>query len=61
MIKALGAKNIFITNASGGLNPEFKTGELIIVKDHINLNIDNPLRGKNEESRAALSGSAPGL
>jgi purine-nucleoside phosphorylase len=50
VINALGAKNLFITNASGGLNPEFKTGDLMIVKDHINLNVDHPLRGKNEDS-----------
>ncbi len=50
VIKALGAKEIFLTNASGGLNPDFKSGDLMIVEDHINLNIDHPLRGKNEES-----------
>jgi len=47
VMKLLGAKTIFITNASGGLNPQFKVGELMVVIDHINLNSDNPLRGKN--------------
>jgi purine-nucleoside phosphorylase len=47
VIKLLGAKTLFITNASGGLNPEIKIGELMVVTDHINLNSDNPLRGHN--------------
>jgi purine-nucleoside phosphorylase len=48
VLKHLGVQTIFITNASGGLNPEIKTGELMVVTDHINLNPDNPLRGKND-------------
>ena len=47
VMKQLGAQTICITNASGGLNPEFKVGELMVVTDHINLNSDNPLRGAN--------------
>ena len=47
VMKQLGAQTIIITNASGGLNPEIKAGELMIVTDHINLNSDNPLRGRN--------------
>lgn len=50
VIKLLGAVNLFVTNASGGLNPAIKIGELMIVTDHINLNSDNPLRGENIES-----------
>lgn len=50
VIKMLGANTIFITNASGGLNPGIKIGELMVVNDHINLNSDNPLRGENAES-----------
>lgn len=49
VMKQLGAQTIFITNASGGLNPQFKVGELMAVTDHINLNSDNPLRGKNDD------------
>ena len=44
IIKMLGVKTLLITNASGGLNPEIKIGELMVVTDHINLNSDNPLR-----------------
>lgn len=47
VMKQLGAHTIFITNASGGLNPQFKVGELMAVTDHINLNSDNPLSGTN--------------
>lgn len=47
VLKQLGAGVLFITNASGGLNPAIKIGELMVVTDHINLNSDNPLRGGN--------------
>ncbi|MEP7128165.1 MAG: purine-nucleoside phosphorylase [Chitinophagales bacterium] len=50
VMKLLGAESILITNASGGLNPDIKIGELMIVTDHINLNSDNPLRGENIET-----------
>lgn len=50
VMKMLGAGTILITNASGGLNPDIKIGELMIVTDHINLNSDHPLRGSNDES-----------
>lgn len=50
VMRHLGARTILITNASGGLNPEIKVGELMLVTDHINLNSDNPLRGKNTEN-----------
>ena len=44
----LGVKEIIITNASGAINTNYKPGEIIAVRDHINLMGDNPLRGKNE-------------
>lgn len=49
IIALLGAHTILITNAAGGLNPEMKIGDLMVINDHINLNSDNPLRGENDE------------
>lgn len=48
VLKALGIELLFISNASGGLNPAYQTGDLMILNDHINLLPDHPLRGKNE-------------
>lgn len=47
VMKMLGIKNLFISNASGGVNPDFKIGEIMIINDHINLFPGNPLIGKN--------------
>jgi len=45
----LGIERLIITNVSGGVNPHFKAGDLVVVQDHINLLPDNPLRGENDE------------
>ncbi len=42
----LGIKYLIITNAAGSINPDFKTGDLMIINDHINL-MPNPLAGKH--------------
>lgn len=47
VMKALGIEKLFISNASGGLNPEYEVSDLMILNDHINLLPENPLRGKN--------------
>ena len=47
VMKALGVKTLFVSNAAGGMNPNFKVGDLMIITDHINLFPDHPLRGKN--------------
>jgi purine-nucleoside phosphorylase len=45
VMKELGIAYLLLSNASGGMNPDFKKGDLIIVEDHLNLLPDNPLRG----------------
>ena len=47
VLKALGIKNLFVSNASGGLNPKFKVGDVMMITDHINMFGDNPLMGPN--------------
>lgn len=43
----LGVKTLFVSNAAGGMNKEFRVGDVMIITDHINLFPENPLRGKN--------------
>lgn len=47
VMKLLGIKKLFVSNACGGLNPAFNKGDLFIINDHINLFPGNPLIGKN--------------
>lgn len=49
VMQALGVKTLFVSNAAGGMNKEFRVGDIMIITDHINLFPDNPLRGKNYE------------
>ncbi len=48
VLKSLGIKHLFVSNAAGSLNPEFKKGDLMIIQDHINLQPESPLRGIND-------------
>src|ERR1035437_7883883 len=52
VMKYLGIKKLFVSNASGGVNPDFEIGDLMIITDHINL-LPNPLIGKNENELGA--------
>lgn len=47
VMKELGIKTLFVSNASGGMNPDFEIGDLMIITDHINQFPEHPLRGKN--------------
>jgi purine-nucleoside phosphorylase len=49
VMKMLGITHLIVSNASGGLNPNQEIGDLMIIKDHINLQPEHPLRGKNYE------------
>lgn len=45
----LGIKNMVVSNASGGVNPDFRVGDIMLIKDHINFMPEHPLRGANLE------------
>lgn len=48
VMKQLGVKYLFLSNAAGGMNPDYKKGDLVMIEDHINLLPANPLRGLND-------------
>lgn len=50
VMHALGIKGLFVSNASGGLNPAIKPGDIMVQVDHINLQPDSPLRGPHHPS-----------
>ncbi|MEO8582799.1 MAG: purine-nucleoside phosphorylase [Flavitalea sp.] len=49
VLKLLGVRKLFLSNAAGGVNLNFKKGDLVMIDDHINLQLGNPLTGKNFE------------
>lgn len=49
VMKFLGVKKLIVSNASGGVNPNYKIGEIVIIKDHINFTPEHPLHGVNDD------------
>ena len=49
VLKYLGINKLIVSNASGGVNPNYKVGSIVLIKDHINMTPEHPLRGKNDE------------
>jgi purine-nucleoside phosphorylase len=48
VMKLLGVETLLVSNAAGGMNPDFEVGDLMVITDHINLQPEHPLRGKND-------------
>ncbi|MEC5166298.1 purine-nucleoside phosphorylase [Flavobacterium sp. PL11] len=49
VMKFLGVQKLIVSNASGGVNPAYKVGSIVLITDHINMTPEHPLRGKNDE------------
>ena len=49
VMKYLGVTKLIVSNASGGVNPNYEVGSIVLINDHINMFPEHPLRGKNEE------------
>ena len=50
VMKALGIETLIVSNACGGMNPNWDVGDLMVIDDHINMMGDNPLRGDNDDA-----------
>jgi purine-nucleoside phosphorylase len=53
VMKLLGVETIIVTNAAGGINEGYNAGDLMLIRDHINMTFRNPLIGANEEEMGA--------
>lgn len=61
VMHAIGAEDLIITNAAGGLNPDFKVGTLMLMTDHINFMGTNPLIGRNDAELGVRFPSIQGI
>jgi purine-nucleoside phosphorylase len=49
VMKFLGIEKLIVSNASGGVNPNYNVGDIVLITDHVNMMPEHPLRGKNDE------------
>ncbi len=49
VMKYLGITKLIVSNASGGVNPAYSVGSIVVIKDHVNMMPEHPLRGKNDD------------
>ncbi len=49
VMKYLGVQKLIVSNASGGVNVNYKVGDIVLINDHVNMMPEHPLRGKNDE------------
>ena len=57
VMKLVGVTHLIVTNAAGGLNPAYDVGDIMLLKDHINMQGfagDSPLKGRNDERYVQL-------
>lgn len=50
LLKALGGESLIVSNAAGGVNPQYEVGDVMLIDDHINMLFDNPLMGVNDDN-----------